>query len=165
MPKECDVIGGEKNFWLHSKAEGFDLTHPPTPTSPPIYPRILLQTTSARVAIDPTKTALVVVDLQNYFLSPSLGRPTDAVGLKVVDKLLEYVIPGCRKVGIPIVWLNRGLTEQDIDEMPPTIVKGFAADNNFDGQRRISGLGSEVGPVRLEDGSVVDGGRVLMKNA
>ena len=47
--------------------------------------------------------------------------------------------------------------------MPPTIVKGFAADNNFDGDRRITGLGSEIGPVKLEDGSMVDGGRVLMR--
>lgn len=159
-----DVIGGEKNFWLYSKTEGFDLTHPPTPTSPPIYPRIPLNTTSAYVTIDPTKTALVVVDLQNYFLSPSLGRPPDAVGIKVVDNLLKYAIPACRKAGIPIVWLSWGLTQQDIEEMPPTIVKGFAADNNFDGQRKIHGLGSEVGPVKLEDGSVVNGGRVLMLN-
>jgi hypothetical protein len=64
--------------------------------------------------------------------------------MKVVDKLLAYAIPACRKAGIPIVWLNWGLTQQDIDEMPPTIVRGFAADNNFDGQRQIKGLGSDV---------------------
>jgi hypothetical protein len=159
-----EVISGEKNFWLHSKADGFDLTHPPTPTSPSIYPRILLETTKARVAIDPAKTALSVVDLQNYFLSPCLGRPSDASGLKVVDKLLRYAIPACRKAGIQIVWLSWGLTQQDIDEMPPTIVKGFAADNNFGGHRRIKGLGSDIGSVELEDGSVLEGGRVLMRD-
>ena len=158
-----EVIGGKKNFWLHSEADGYDLTHPETPTSPPVYPRIPLKTTTARVSIDPTKSALVVVDLQNYFLSPSLGRPADAVGLKVVDTLLKHAIPACRKVAIPIVWLNWSLTEQDIDDMPPTIVKGFAADDNFDGERQIKGLGSDVGPVRLEDGSCIDGGLVLMR--
>ncbi|KAH0556254.1 hypothetical protein GP486_005819 [Trichoglossum hirsutum] len=158
-----EVIGGEKNFWLYSKTDGFDLTHPPTPTSPFIYPRILLETTKARVAIDPAKTALVVVDLQNYFLSPYLGRPSNAVGMKVVDKLLEHAIPACRKAGIQIVWLNWGLTKQDIDEMPPTIIKGFAADNNFDGPRRIKELGSEIGPVQLGD-TVVEGGQVLMRD-
>lgn len=101
-----EVIGGEKNFWLYTEAEDFDLTHPPTPTSPSIYSRIPLETTKARVAIDPAKTALVVVDLQNYFLSPGLGRPSDAVGLKVVDELLQYGIPVCRKAGIQIVWLS-----------------------------------------------------------
>jgi hypothetical protein len=107
LTMELDVIGGTKNFWLYSKTDGFDLTHPPEPTSPPIYPRIPLETTKARIAIDPAKTALIVVDLQNYFLSPSLGRPSEGVAMKVVDELLKYTIPACRKAGIPIVWLDR----------------------------------------------------------
>jgi nicotinamidase-related amidase len=106
----------------------------------------------------------VVVDLQNYFFLPCLGRPSDAVGMKVVDELLKHAIPACQKAGIQIVWLSWGLTQQDIDEMPPTIVKGFAADNNFDGDRRIKGLGSDIGSAQLEDGSVIEGGRVLMRD-
>ena len=47
-----DVIGGPDNFWLHSKAEGFDLTHPATPESAAIYPRIPLETNTAPVTID-----------------------------------------------------------------------------------------------------------------
>ncbi|KUJ06359.1 Isochorismatase hydrolase [Mollisia scopiformis] len=147
---------------LHSESAGFDLTHPPTPTSTPVYPRIPLNTTTERVAIDPSKAALIVVDLQNYFLSPSLGQPSDAIGMKVVDRLLNHAIPACRKAGIPVVWLNWGLTQEDIERMPPTIVKGFAADNNFSGKRKIGGLGADVGPVELDDGSVIDGGKVLM---
>lgn len=162
VDSKIDVIGGKKNFWLHSESTGFDLTYPLTPTSTPVYPRIPLNTTTERVAIDPSKTALVVVDLQNYFLSPSLGRPLNVVGMKVVDRLLKYAIPACRKAGILVVWLNWGLTQQDIEEMPPTIVKGFAADNNFSSKRKLGGLGTEVGPVELDDGSVVDGGKVLM---
>ena len=66
MPAEQQkFIGGKKNFWLHSEADGFDLTHPATPTCPPLDPRVLLETTKARVAIDPAKSALVVVNLQN----------------------------------------------------------------------------------------------------
>ena len=49
--------------------------------------------------------------------------------------------------------------------MPPTIIKGFAADNNFTGERRDYGLGSDVGSVELEDGSVIAGGRGLMQGA
>lgn len=101
-----EVIGGQKNFWLYSKAKGFDLTHPATPSSPPIYPRIPLKTTRADIAIDPAKTALVVVDLQNYFLSPLLGRPNEGVGMDLVDRLLKQAIPACRKANIPIVWLG-----------------------------------------------------------
>lgn len=158
------VIGGAANFWLYSEANGYDLTHPPTPDSPPIGPRLSLETTTGRVTIDPFKTALVVVDLQNYFLSPLLGRPADSDGLNVVDALLAHAIPACRNASIPIVWLGWGLTEQDIQEMPPTIIKGFAADTNFGDHKKVGGLGSEIGPLELEDGEVIDGGRVMMRD-
>ena len=107
--------------------------------------------------IDPKKTALVCVDLQNYFL---LGRPTDAVGLNVVDNLLDAAIPACRKAGIPVLWLSWGLTQEDIDGMPPTIVKGFAADFNFKGSRKTRGLGTDIGKLKLEDGTEIEGGKV-----
>ncbi|KAL9109253.1 MAG: hypothetical protein Q9227_006008 [Pyrenula ochraceoflavens] len=159
---DVEVIGGSKSFWLYSKEHGFDLTHPATPTSPLVYPRIPLQTRTAPISIDPKKTALVVIDLQNYFLSPALGRPTDAVGLKVVDKLLQVAIPACRKAGIPIVWLNWGVTEEDIETMPPTILKGFRLGMNFVGDWRPEGVGFDVGPVKLADGLIVEGGKMLM---
>jgi nicotinamidase-related amidase len=158
------IIGGEKNFWLYSKTHGYDITHPPTPKSPPVYPRITVQTTKGPVAIAPAKTALVVVDMQNFFLSPSLGGLPDSPALKAVDALVKLAIPACRKAGIPIVWLNWGLTEQDIDEMPPTIIKGFAFGIDPDDPNRFKLLGSELGQVTLEDGSRVDAGRVLMRN-
>lgn len=99
--EKVEVIGGSANFWLYSEANGYDLTHPPTPESPPIRPRLSLETTTGCATIDPAKTALVVVDLQNYFFSPLLGRPADSIGLKVVDALLEHGIPACRKAGMP----------------------------------------------------------------
>lgn len=60
------------------------------------------------------------------------------------------------------MWLGWGLTDKDIDEMPPTIVKGFAADTNFRGPRKVGKLGSEIGLIRLEDGTTINAGRVLM---
>lgn len=161
---KLQVIGGAANFWLYSEANGYDLTHPPSPESPPIRPRLSLETTTDRVSIDPAKTALVVVDLQNYFLSPLLGRPADSVGLKVVNLLLEHAIPACRKAGIPVVWLGWGLTEQDVEEMPPAIIKGFAADTNFGDQRKVGPLGSDIGQLEPEDGEVIEGGRVMMRD-
>ncbi|KAL8766478.1 MAG: hypothetical protein Q9209_006772 [Squamulea sp. 1 TL-2023] len=56
-----------------------------------------------------------------------------------------------------------GLAEQDIDEMPLMIVKGFPADTNFEGERRIQGPDSEIGSVELENSSIVECGRVLMR--
>lgn len=112
------VIGNPKaNFWLHHTEFGFDLTHPPSPDAPPIYPRIPLQTSTARISIDPAKTALVVIDMQNFFLSPNLGRPQDSKGIKAAQRLAEHAIPACRKAGIQIVWLNWGLTRDEVENM------------------------------------------------
>jgi isochorismate hydrolase len=100
------AIGGAENFWLHSEKEGYDITHPAAPDSPKVYPRMTLRTQDSRAIIDPTKTALVFIDLQNYFPSPAFGRPSDNLGLQVVERLTEQAIPACRKAGIPILWLG-----------------------------------------------------------
>ena len=161
------IIGGKENFWIWTKDSGFDLTHPLTPTSSPIYPRIPLTTAKEHATIDPSKTALVVIDMQNYFLSPLLGRPSNSVGLGIVDKLLRTAIPACRKADIPILWLGWGLTEQDIEEMPPSIVRGFefGLDKNFeDGPKDLGPLGADMGQLKGEDGKMIDAGRVMMRD-
>lgn len=119
------IIGSQKNFWLYSSQSGFDLTHPPTPASSPISPRVSFSTTTAQVTVDPKKTALVVIDMQNFFLSPSLGRRNDSKGLKAATKLAQHAIPAARKAGIRIIWLNWGLTDQDIENMPPATLRAF----------------------------------------
>ncbi|KAM7182925.1 Peroxyureidoacrylate/ureidoacrylate amidohydrolase RutB [Naviculisporaceae sp. PSN 640] len=173
------VIGGPSNFWLWTPSSSdsptnpdgiFDLTHPPTPTSPKIYPRIHLNTTKHPAIIDPKKTALVVVDLQNYFLSPLIGRPRDSPGLRVVSRLVSTVIPAFRKASIPVLWLGWGLSDDkdDVDSMPPAIARGyeFCLDSNFaDGRARDLGkLGESMEIVKLPDGGELDPGRVMMAN-
>ncbi|KAI0114149.1 Isochorismatase-like protein [Nemania sp. FL0031] len=164
MSSENVEVIGEENFWLYSPNRGYDLTHPPSPTSPLIFPRITLETTSGPVAIDPSKTALVIVDLQNYFLSPVLGRPSDSLGIQVAHRLLKHAVPACRKANIPIVWLGWGLTKDDIRTMPPTIIRGFRADTNSVSDKKIGDLGEDIGRLELENGEQVDGGLVLMKD-
>lgn len=196
------IIGSKKNFWLYSTSTGFDLTHPSEPSSPPIHPRLPLDTTTARVVVDPKKTALVVIDMQNFFLSPDLGRSETSNGLKASDALISKAIPASRRAGIQVIWLNWGLTQEDIDDMPPATLRAFgfqtapievqdphsgpneaAIDDHGinQGAERIAkkaqsqaalgrdpriykGLGSEVGPVQLEDGSTRDGGKLLMRD-
>ena len=162
MAEKFKVIGGPTNFWLYSETEGYDITHPPTPNAPKIYPRITLQTQESRVVIDPTKTALVIVDLQNYFLSPALRRPAKSLGLQVVEKL-KTVIPACRNAGIRILWLGWGLTQDDVHGMPPTIIRGFSLDEKFEGEHKLPELGVDIGPVHLDDGSTIEGRKVLVR--
>lgn len=162
------------NFWLHHPTHGYDLTHPTAPDAPLIHPRIPLQTTTSRVTIDPAKTALVIIDMQNFFLSPQLGRSTTSEGLKACEKLLKHAIPAARKAGIRIVWLNWGLTDDEIGGMPPATLKAFgfesasvdspACGSDVKDSRLYKGLGSELGPVKLEDGSTVEGGKLLMRD-
>lgn len=163
------VIGGKNNFWLWSKETGFDLTHPDEPSSLPVYPRISLATSTEQVTIDPAKTALVVVDMQNYFLSPLLGRPCDSLGLRVVDVLGERIIPACRRADIPVLWVGWGLDEADLDHVPPPMALVFASDDNFDDKaRRPGSLGEDIGPQKSTgdcntSSSVEAAGRVMMR--
>ena len=210
------VIGKPpNNHWMHSaRPPLFDLTRP----APPNYPApsksssISLKTTTTPVVISPRLTALVIIDMQNFFLSTALGRDPDSAGNMAKAKLLENAIPAARAAGIRIVWLNWGLTDEDIDEMPPGTRRafGFEASLNNDAvidahgvneaaakqvlhdsthqadettttaslakvemsqltengkpKRLYRGLGSEIGPVELSDGTTVDGGRLLMRD-
>lgn len=176
--KQTTVIGNSSNFWLFNEADGFDLTHPTTPTSLPIYPRLKMHTTNTPITISPQKTALVIIDMQNFFLCPALGRPRGA-GHDAEEALLQYAIPAARKAGIQIVWVTWGLTEEDLDAMPPTVLRSFgfrgeeAKEGEDGGQIGLSrlekktgrGLGSPFGNVELEDGTTVDAGRALMRGS
>ena len=48
--------------------------------------------------------------------------------------------------------------------MPPATIKWVAANTNFEGSSGTGRLGTTVGPVDFEDGSIVEGGRVLMRD-
>ncbi len=87
------IIGDPKgsSFWLYDSLKGFDLTHPPTPSSATPTPNHTIRTTTVPITVHPAKSALVIIDMQNFFLSPNLGRPSDSKGLLAQQKLLEYV--------------------------------------------------------------------------
>ncbi|KAI0903691.1 Isochorismatase-like protein [Ustulina deusta] len=70
-------------------------------------------------------TALVVVDMQNFFLHPQCNDYPE--GLEAAERTVE-VVAKCRKLGIQIIWLNWGLTEQDLITMPPAVHRGFSSE-------------------------------------
>lgn len=96
------------------------------------------------------------------------------------------MIPAARKIKIQIVWLNWGLTEEDLETIPPGAVRVFgwrakcdAVDYDLWSPRRVSGEhgmpaqygetqeaispGTDLGEVIGEDGTRVNAGRALMK--
>ncbi|KAM3416162.1 hypothetical protein BST61_g7770 [Cercospora zeina] len=181
------VIGNADNFWLFSSRSGFDLTHPATPTSPPVQPSITIETTASPITVDPAKSALIIIDMQNYFLSPALGRSKGA-GHAAAEQLIKYAIPAARKHGIRVVWVNWGLTEQEIERLPPAVKRAFgfeatvdsSGSEKFDGidqsfgvdkhgaksSRRHKGVGSDIGLVKdPETGREIEAGRVLARDS
>ncbi|KAI1202822.1 Isochorismatase-like protein [Nemania serpens] len=126
-------------------------------------PSLSFNTTQGRpdtaVMIGPKITALVVVDMQNFFLDPRCND--HPAGIQAAERILE-VVARCRVLGIQIIWLNWGLTEQDLLTMPPAVNRSFSSqllDAEDDaklpegrGQTR-RGFGSDMG---------LDRGRLLM---
>lgn len=208
-PDTRALIGKPPNHWLHSSSPPtFDLTRPSPPHFPLPLPSssIRLSTSTTPVIISPSKTALVIIDMQNFFLSVCLGRSPEAAGNKAARCLLETGIPAARKAGIRVIWLNWGLTDKDIEDMPPSTRRAFGFEaalereavdrkqpaidahgvnqavaeqileekSHLSGNEKLTesgkpariykGLGSEIGPVELEDGSTVDGGKLLMRD-
>jgi hypothetical protein len=67
---KVNIIGEIAHFSLWSSQKGFILTRPETFTSP----QITIQTTRYPITITLAKTALFIIDGQNFFLSRSLGH-------------------------------------------------------------------------------------------
>ncbi|KAH7028820.1 isochorismatase family protein [Microdochium trichocladiopsis] len=174
------VVGHGPNFWLFTNKGVFDMTHPPTPSSPPVHPRLTLQTTRSPVTIAPTKTALVIIDMQNFFLSAAMGR-SRGEGHDAEDTLLSKGIPAARKTGIQVVWLTWGITDAQLQDLPPTIWRIFGWESQDEPEYKVEdddappgttitvpekkddgGIGAPLGEVRLDNGTVVDAGRMLM---
>ncbi|MCJ1447468.1 MAG: hypothetical protein MMC23_007979 [Stictis urceolatum] len=172
------VIGRPPNFWLFSESNGYDLTHPTSPDSPSVSPRIKIQATNSPVTIAPHKSAIVVIDMMNFFLSPAIGRPEDSAGLKAEQALLKHTIPAARKAGIQVIWVNWGFTEAELETLSPTVWRGFGyradtgnepsstSDSKFYNRERKldQAVGEPLGTVKLKDGSTIEAGRLHMRD-
>ena len=199
------LIGSKatSNYWLHSTRTGFDLTHPSSSPQEPLSSaaRITLETTTSPITVDASKSALIIIDMQNFFLAPEFGRSTSSAGHKAMANLVNYGIPAARKAGIRIIWLNWGLTDEDLKTMPPAVKRcfGFEAvreDGSFsngisevwDGfsvdrfgevrnpglgfreepwerERVYRGLGSWCGQIKLDNGTDIEAGRLLVRDS
>ncbi|KAI0126517.1 isochorismatase [Xylariales sp. AK1849] len=135
------TFGPEGNQWHYERsAKTYDLTRGGSK-------KVTISTTKGptdtRITIDPEKTALVVVDMQNFFLDANCrSHPT---GLAAVAPTLT-VINKCRKIGVQVVWLNWGLRSRDLATMPASVQRGFARSLIAEGQDPIrNGLGADLG--------------------
>ncbi|KAI4212724.1 MAG: hypothetical protein LQ351_004616 [Letrouitia transgressa] len=134
------MLGSPDNFWLWSPEEGFDLSRPPNPDSSPVSSSLRLECQVSNTTIDPAKTALLIIDVQNFTLGAALRNDLSPEMFEAEQAILKYGIPAARRAGIQIVWLNWGLTDEDLRTLPP-----------------------QQEEVTLEDGAKIDAGRALIK--
>jgi len=166
------VVGHPPNFWLFKDEDGWDLTRAENDNATSAEPRITLRTTTAPVTINPKKSAVIIIDMQNFFLSAAMGR-SRGEGHDAEDTLLARAIPAARKANIQIVYMTWGITEHELATLPPTIYRifGYNIDepcSSVHGGLQESqgdlGVGDELGDVTLEHGEVVSAGRMLMRD-
>ena len=168
------------NHWIyHDDPSLFDLTRPAAPEfrKPNAQESVTLETTTTPIVIAPSKTALIIIDMQNFFLSTALGRQADGPGQRAKKQLLEYALPAAALGGVQVIWLNWGLTPDDLEQMPAGVLRAFGFRSSTPASQRetpmnelgkprrlYNGLGNDIGSVKLEDGSIVEGGRLLMRD-
>jgi nicotinamidase-related amidase len=84
-----------------------------------------------------------------------------------MDQLIEHAIPAARKAGVRVVWVNWGLTEEEVESMPASMLRTFGAVGKEDGKDGsvYVGLGGDCGARDDERGGEVEAGGLLMRGA
>lgn len=144
-------FGHGKEAWLYHPQSGvFDLTRQSaTKLHVPSH-----SDNMTGVLLDPARTMLVVVDMQNFFISPRCY--SHVAGLAAVDPTLA-VMKKCRSLGIRVSFLNWVIDEKDMIEMPPAVQRGWSVD-----RLRSHGVGWNV---NLGSELPGDQGRCLWKGS
>lgn len=183
------VVGSPENFWLWTP-QGWDLTHSSTPIRPPALAQrsLRLDCEVSNITIDPLKSALIIIDMQNFSMSAALGAEAAPAVLEAQKTLLEHAIPAARKSNMQVIWLNWGLNEDELNNLPPQVTRvfgwksscladDFSISSLYCGPCQSAGVdhrtevprprrpGDCLGWVVLPDKTNVHAGRALMRDA
>lgn len=180
------VLGHPKSSWTYDPSTGYDLTrlHPNAHDAPP---RLWMKTTTDPVILNPIKTALLIIDMQNLFLSRALGHHHGPLHV-AEETLREVAVPAARKAGIQVIHLTWGFTPAEARSAPPAILRRFSpvfeerSGRAGGGCRRSTcsrasahgaspppaahaTVGDDMGFVTLWDGRTAPAGRKLLRGA
>lgn len=105
MDSPLYALGVAPNAWAVN-AELADITRPPEPSR-----TIILATETKNLRLDITKSALIVIDMQNDFCHADgwlahIGVDVSPTWQAIAP--LQSLLPVCRSSKIPIIWLNWG---------------------------------------------------------
>ncbi|PMD54009.1 Isochorismatase hydrolase [Hyaloscypha bicolor E] len=156
LDTNSSLLGNYYNYWIKSTSGIWDLTRSalePT-TSTGVY-TIPCHGSRKNITIEASRSALVIIDMQNFFLHPGLSPKADA-GRGVVSATVN-MITGFRKAGVKVLWTNWGLDNYDLITMPPAFLDGFS--NNHSS---TTTFGSDMGIV---PGTNISAGAKLMRGS
>ncbi|SPN96641.1 uncharacterized protein DNG_00162 [Cephalotrichum gorgonifer] len=176
----------KSSSWNYAPSSGYDLTHTRAYRPKP-FPRLWMRTATDPVAVNPHKTALLVIDVQNYFLSRALGHHHNPLHT-AEETLREVAIPAARTAGIQVIHLTWGFSQAEAKSAPPALLRRFtpwfqkmtagsgssqrqstgsskSAEHHGDGSADRSTLGDEMGPVTLWNGQIISAGEKLIRGA
>ncbi|KAK5233001.1 hypothetical protein LTR47_005865 [Exophiala xenobiotica] len=148
------TFGNFYNYWTKMSNGTWDLTR--SERAPVTSPKVLPMVDSS-IKIEPNRSALVIIDMQNFFLHPDLS-PAATKGRGAVQPTVN-MINGFRKHGMKVLWVNWGLTEYDLLTIPPAFKLGFS-DNGLANET----FGSDMGTIHEND-TTIHVGKKLMRGS
>jgi len=98
------------------------------------------------IRVDTEKTAVVIIDMQNFFLHKDLREHPK--GLACVDPLMK-VVPFLRENNVKILWVNWGLTVTELSTIPPALIRGFSKHTSPRGGGFGSALPGDFGKLLM----------------
>ncbi|KAF8140287.1 Isochorismatase hydrolase [Boletus edulis] len=133
--------GNATSFWVEHPSGLIDLSRTAHPQGGELEPP-KLQSSQLDIPVDGDRTirinkattAAVIIDMQNFFLHPDIR--THTTGLNCVAPL-QALLPALRKHDVKILWVNWGLTQHELETIPPALIRGFTKNGR-------GGFGSEM---------------------
>jgi nicotinamidase-related amidase len=136
-------VGNAANYWTVSE-KTVDLSRG-------ILPRITMHSETTDLIFAPVHSALIVVDMQNYFCSPELSRPDAA---RNIVGGIQNALAAVRRIHMPVAWVNWG-NRPDEANLPPSVLYAFQNNSPWGG---IGGdLPGGLGPALPRKSPIANG--------
>lgn len=124
MKSAGGVLGVGRNTQWRANAENIDMTLPEVARR-----EVTVDTTPQTVTLDLSRTAIMVIDMQNDFCAPD-GWVDHVGGDYKPDRKpiapLQKLLPKLRQSDVPVIWVNWG-NRADLMNMPPNQIHLYKA--------------------------------------
>lgn len=139
--------GNANNYWRIYENNTIDLTRRDVSnvTSPKLIPFTGMRPSGI---IEPSRSVLCIIDMQNYFLHPALA-PDSFDGRAAIEPTMKLV-EAFRETDIKVAWVNWGLNDYDLLNLPPSVKSG--------------GVGDDMGPYEYQN-TTIQAGQALVSGS